>query len=149
MDSAWMLQEICPRVRGELHGEGQVRIRSLAIDSRKLIPSGDTLFIALSGEHHDGHHYIGELFDLGGLPLQHLEQLHLAAPCRGALRAAGLGGHAEKCCPKYGCAAPGRGGGGTGVGPALRAAAAGAKWRYIKPPGPPDKRRCQPGGEVT
>ena len=65
MDSGWKMNEICPLVHGTLHGEGSITIRTLAIDSRKVVPSASTLFVALSGEHHDGHHYMGELFSQG------------------------------------------------------------------------------------
>ena len=65
MDSGWKMNEICPLVHGTLHGEGSITIRTLAIDSRKVIPTADTLFVALAGEHHDGHQFIRELYHLG------------------------------------------------------------------------------------
>ena len=40
-------------------------ITHLAIDSRKPVPPEGGLFIALHGERHDGHRYIGQLIDKG------------------------------------------------------------------------------------
>ncbi len=59
------LAEICSLVDGTLHGEGQITVRALAIDSRNIVPSVSTLFVALSGEHHDGHVFISELYNMG------------------------------------------------------------------------------------
>jgi alanine racemase len=52
-------------INGSLHGRGDRNISSLAIDSRTLVTGRDTLFVALVGEQHDGHHYIGELYERG------------------------------------------------------------------------------------
>lgn len=40
-------------------------IEHISIDSRKPYPPENTLFIALKGERHDGHHYLKELADRG------------------------------------------------------------------------------------
>jgi alanine racemase len=65
MQEEWRLSEICTHVHGELHGEDRTAIRDLAIDSRNVVPSVSTLFIALSGENHDGHDYIQSLYGQG------------------------------------------------------------------------------------
>lgn len=48
-----------------LPGSPDSLIEHLAIDSRKAIAAESTLFIALSGERHDGHAYIAELAKAG------------------------------------------------------------------------------------
>lgn len=65
METDWILSDICSHIHGSLHGEGQIRIRDLVIDSRKVTPSADTMFVALEGEHHDGHLFIRELYQQG------------------------------------------------------------------------------------
>ncbi len=65
MESEWTLKDIALRIHGEVHGEGRIRINALSVDSRKTVPSDSTLFVALSGEHHNGHDYISELYSLG------------------------------------------------------------------------------------
>ncbi len=40
-------------------------ISALCIDSRKALASPGTLFFAIKGERHDGHKYIGDLYDSG------------------------------------------------------------------------------------
>jgi len=52
-------------INGKLHGKGDMPVSRLAIDSRTLVSGRETLFIALVGEQHDGHHYIEELYDRG------------------------------------------------------------------------------------
>jgi alanine racemase len=65
MKSDWTLNEICSCVGGTLHGEGGIRVTTLAVDSRNVIPSPNTLFVALPGEYHDGHQFIGEMYRQG------------------------------------------------------------------------------------
>lgn len=65
MEFEWTLDRICLQIQGTLHGEGEVRIRNLAIDSRNVIPYESTLFVALRGDHHNGHDFIPELYDRG------------------------------------------------------------------------------------
>ena len=55
------LDEIGRLIKGSVHGEGNIPVTTLAIDSRTIAPSNTTLFIALAGDQHDGHDYIGEL----------------------------------------------------------------------------------------
>lgn len=65
MDTDWTLEELCGEIHAKLHGSGDMRISNLAIDSRTVVSGWGTLFIALVGEQHDGHLYIGELYDRG------------------------------------------------------------------------------------
>jgi alanine racemase len=65
MELEWTLRDISHRIHGEIHGEGQIRINTLSIDSRKVIASDSTLFVALTGEHHNGHDFISDLYALG------------------------------------------------------------------------------------
>jgi len=46
-------------------GETSVQIDRLATDSRSLVPGQGTLFIALKGDRHNGHHYIEALYRQG------------------------------------------------------------------------------------
>jgi len=52
-------------ISGSVHGNGNHPVGTLAIDSRTLAPSHSTLFVALTGEQHNGHDYIGELYERG------------------------------------------------------------------------------------
>jgi len=40
-------------------------VTTLATDSRKAVPGEDTVFFAIDGLHHDGHHFINALYELG------------------------------------------------------------------------------------
>ena len=59
------LGEIGNLIGGSIHGEGNIIVTDLAIDSRTLAPSDATLFVALVGDQHDGHDYIGDLYGRG------------------------------------------------------------------------------------
>ncbi len=65
MGTIWTLKDICRIVEGTLSGEESIRVSTLAIDSRNLLPLPSTMFIALKGERHDGHHYIEQLYRQG------------------------------------------------------------------------------------
>jgi len=60
MAAGWPLSAIAAAVGGQLHGADR-HIAHLSIDSRQPWHAEDTLFIALSGKHHDGHRYIDAL----------------------------------------------------------------------------------------
>jgi len=59
------LSEIGNLIDGTIEGEGAHSVIELAIDSRTSAPSANTLFVALTGEQHDGHDYIAELYNRG------------------------------------------------------------------------------------
>ncbi len=48
-------------VKGELTGSRDAVIKHISVDSRTLVSPDDSLFIALRGEHHDGHSFISDL----------------------------------------------------------------------------------------
>ncbi|HDS07624.1 MAG TPA: bifunctional UDP-N-acetylmuramoyl-tripeptide:D-alanyl-D-alanine ligase/alanine racemase [Bacteroides sp.] len=52
-------------LHGRVSGNGEVRFRHLAVDSRTLAQSESTMFVALVGEQHDGHDYLEELYRRG------------------------------------------------------------------------------------
>ena len=59
------LDRISKTVNGKLLGNDSI-ISRIFIDSRNQAGEGtDVLFVAIKGERHDGHRYVGELFDKG------------------------------------------------------------------------------------
>jgi alanine racemase len=65
MGREWTFRDVCFAAQGELHGNPEVPVSTLAFDSRRLIPTPSTLFVALPGNQHDGHRYIDELYGQG------------------------------------------------------------------------------------
>jgi alanine racemase len=65
MNPDWTLEKLATLLSGRILGKGNLPISSLSIDSRTLTSSGETLFVALTGEQHDGHNYIAELYKRG------------------------------------------------------------------------------------
>jgi alanine racemase len=60
------LRDIARAIGGDVvAGDGEAWIEHLAVDTRKPLPSADTLFIALTGPRHDGHAYLGAMRDRG------------------------------------------------------------------------------------
>ncbi|MBU0763663.1 MAG: bifunctional UDP-N-acetylmuramoyl-tripeptide:D-alanyl-D-alanine ligase/alanine racemase [Bacteroidetes bacterium] len=57
--------ELCRITGGEIFGDKDLIIRNLLTDSRSLALTTDTAFFALTGERHDGHKYISELYEKG------------------------------------------------------------------------------------
>ncbi|MDX2430665.1 MAG: bifunctional UDP-N-acetylmuramoyl-tripeptide:D-alanyl-D-alanine ligase/alanine racemase, partial [Bacteroides sp.] len=57
--------DICRIVNGSPSGEQDRNIVSIGIDSRIMLPSPDSMFVALRGERHDGHVYIEQLYKQG------------------------------------------------------------------------------------
>ncbi|MBK6410553.1 MAG: bifunctional UDP-N-acetylmuramoyl-tripeptide:D-alanyl-D-alanine ligase/alanine racemase [Flavobacteriales bacterium] len=64
MPEGRLLSRIAAATGGVLHGADQ-RIDHLSIDTRQPFPAEGSLFIALTGKHHDGHRYIAELRQRG------------------------------------------------------------------------------------
>jgi alanine racemase len=64
MPQGALLSGIAAATGGSLHGPDRL-IGHLSIDTRQPFPPEGTLFIALSGKHHDGHRYIAELRQRG------------------------------------------------------------------------------------
>jgi len=65
MKPDWTLEKLGSLLNGKVHGRNDLPVTGLSIDSRTLTPSGETLFVALTGDQHDGHNYIGELYKRG------------------------------------------------------------------------------------
>jgi Alr-MurF fusion protein len=61
----YSLGKIAEITGGILEGESNISIRQLLIDSRSTTVSSSSLFIAISGERHDGHRYVAELYHRG------------------------------------------------------------------------------------
>ncbi len=64
MPEGHLLSSLAAACGGTLHGADK-RITQLCIDSRQPFNPAGTLFIALSGKHHDGHRYLPELHKRG------------------------------------------------------------------------------------
>lgn len=56
---AAVLEAPCPIEFQDIH------IKELAIDSRKVVQPGQSVFFAIKGDRHDGHNFINELYDKG------------------------------------------------------------------------------------
>ena len=65
MKADWTLEKLGSILNGNLYGRKNLPVSGLSIDSRTLTPSSETLFVALTGEQHDGHNYIAELYQRG------------------------------------------------------------------------------------
>ena len=61
----YTLQELSVSSNGYLTGNKNLIISRIFIDSRKVFSPEKALFIALKGEHHDGHKYVHELYKNG------------------------------------------------------------------------------------
>jgi alanine racemase len=65
MKAEWTLERLGVLLNGNLFGEKTLLIDNLSIDSRTLTLPRGTLFVALTGEQHDGHNYIPDLYRRG------------------------------------------------------------------------------------
>jgi alanine racemase len=61
----YTLAEIAEITQGKLDQVKDASVNHLVIDSRKVFSPEDTVFFALKGERHDGHQFIGELWEKG------------------------------------------------------------------------------------
>ncbi len=60
------IRNIIPILKAKFIGKNEVAIiDSISIDSRSLQNSNSTLYFALLGPNHDGHHYVAELLEQG------------------------------------------------------------------------------------
>ncbi|NOU61003.1 bifunctional UDP-N-acetylmuramoyl-tripeptide:D-alanyl-D-alanine ligase/alanine racemase [Marinifilum caeruleilacunae] len=64
-EQSYTLESISQIVDGNLIGNTDVKIQSISIDSRSLYLPEETVFFAITGERHDGHHYIADLYQKG------------------------------------------------------------------------------------
>ena len=65
MKSNWSLHELSSLLKGKVYGRSNLPVSGISIDSRTLTPREETLFVALTGERHNGHNYIAELYRRG------------------------------------------------------------------------------------
>lgn len=61
----YSLHTIAELIGGRLIGCGTNEISSISTDSRKITDAAETLFIAIAGERHNGHRFIGEMISKG------------------------------------------------------------------------------------
>lgn len=59
------IKKIAKITGGKLHFSHDEWIEHLLVDSRKVVVAEGTLFFSLSGLHHDGHHFIYDLYQKG------------------------------------------------------------------------------------
>ncbi|MBN1415788.1 MAG: bifunctional UDP-N-acetylmuramoyl-tripeptide:D-alanyl-D-alanine ligase/alanine racemase [Bacteroidales bacterium] len=62
---AYTIQEIAAAVSGRITGDKNDLIKTIFTDSRTQHTPDETLFIALKGQRHDGHHFIPALYQKG------------------------------------------------------------------------------------
>ena len=66
MTALYSLEQVAIMTGGELFSQHpQTGVERLLIDSRRQVAVDGTLFFAIAGERHDGHKYIGDLYDKG------------------------------------------------------------------------------------
>lgn len=65
MEQRMTIQQLARITRGKVLGDPRQTFSYLATDSRSLPGIRQVLFIAIRGEHHDGHRYIDELYRRG------------------------------------------------------------------------------------
>jgi UDP-N-acetylmuramoyl-tripeptide--D-alanyl-D-alanine ligase len=65
---AWSLERIAAETGGVAVGDASVTVDAVATDSRQM-PRGRPLFIALAGEHLDGHAFVADAVDAGARAL--------------------------------------------------------------------------------
>ncbi|RRJ89941.1 bifunctional UDP-N-acetylmuramoyl-tripeptide:D-alanyl-D-alanine ligase/alanine racemase [Flavobacterium macacae] len=59
------IQHIVPEIQAVFHGNSNLEIDTVSIDSRSLQNNSGTLFFALTGANNDAHHYIEDLISKG------------------------------------------------------------------------------------
>lgn len=65
MEQVMSIQQLASLTDGEISGNPNAVFSRLATDSRSLPGIHQVMFIAIRGEHHDGHRYIDELYRRG------------------------------------------------------------------------------------
>lgn len=64
-DLGWRLADIAGHLGGNLVGEPETPVASVTIDSRNV--DADALFVAIAGEHFDGHDFAAEAMEAGAV----------------------------------------------------------------------------------
>jgi len=66
VNSLYSIKQINDKVNGKFIGNSdEYKIKYILIDSRKILHAQASIFFALSGENHNGHEFIAELYDKG------------------------------------------------------------------------------------
>jgi len=78
----YKISEISDIIQARFTGKSNVEIINLLIDSRNIISSSNTLFFALSGDRHDGHNFIEDLYNRGifNFVVENLPENHFNFP---------------------------------------------------------------------
>ncbi len=63
--SVYSISDIAKITGGSLRKGADTTVREIVIDSRKIFSPAESVFIAIPGNRHDGHDYIGDLWDKG------------------------------------------------------------------------------------
>lgn len=61
----YCVTEISEIVHATIKGNNNLYVKHLQYDSRNIIASDETMFLAIAGERHDGHKYIRTMYDCG------------------------------------------------------------------------------------
>lgn len=61
----YTIREIAEKLKAPFIGDQERLIRYISIDSRTIQSPSSTLFFAIRGERHDGHSFVGDLYDAG------------------------------------------------------------------------------------
>ena len=72
------LAEVAERVSGRLNGDPGIHIDDVTHDSRQAGPG--VLFVAVRGEHHDGHDFVGAAVDAGAPALAVEHEVSVPVP---------------------------------------------------------------------
>ena len=82
MDISYHIASISKLVNGKIVGPSNLNhIRVLLIDSRRVVEPSTALFIAIVGEQHDGHKYVGQLVQRGFKSFLVSRELELPNDC--------------------------------------------------------------------
>ncbi len=78
----YTISKISGIINAKLIGKEDCNIEHLLIDSRNIISTSDTLFFAISGERHDGHNFIVDLYIQGirNFVVEFLPENHFSFP---------------------------------------------------------------------
>ena len=76
MSPLWTVAEIVAATGGRPEGLNDGAIASISIDSREIAP--DALFIAIKGDAHDGHDFVGKALEAGAAAAIVSEAYHAA-----------------------------------------------------------------------
>lgn len=78
----YTITEIANILKARLIGKHDGEINHILIDSRNIISSPNTLFFAIKGERHDGHHFIQDLYnrEIKNFVVEFLPKNHFSFP---------------------------------------------------------------------